>query len=250
MEIVMLTKLLAMAPAHKIWRRAALLGLIGFAFTAFFAFGLDKYLSFEALKTHRSVLMAYVTARPVTAALLFVTLYAVATACSLPGGAVFTLAGGFLFGIWWGTGLVVVGATVGATGLFLLARTVLGDTLRERAGPFLKKMEAGFRENALSYLLVLRLIPAFPFFIVNLVPAFLGVPLSTYMVGTFVGIIPGTFVFASIGAGLGSVFDSQQEVSLKGALTPEVLTALVGLAILSLIPVVYKKLKTARAAGQ
>lgn len=245
----MLTKPMVQSPTHKIWRRAILLGIVGFVFAAFFVLGLDKFLTFEALKTHRSFLMAYVAARPLTAALLFVLLYAAATACSLPGGAVFTLAGGFLFGIWWGTGLVVIGATAGTTLLFLLARSVLGDALRGRAGPFLKKMEAGFRDNALSYLLVLRLIPAFPFFIVNLVPAFLGVPLTTYVIGTLVGIIPGTFVFASIGAGLGSVFDSQQEVSLKGALTPEVITALVGLAVLSLIPVVYKKLKTARAVG-
>jgi uncharacterized membrane protein YdjX (TVP38/TMEM64 family) len=101
-------------------------------------------------------------------------------------------------------------------------------------------MEEGFRKNALSYLLALRLIPAFPFFIVNLAPAFLGVSLRTYVIGTFLGIIPGTFVFSSIGAGLGSVFDSVQEFSLKGAITPQVMIAMVGLALLSLLPVIYK----------
>ena len=109
-------------------------------------------------------------------------------------------------------------------------------------------MEAGFKEDALSYLLVLRLVPAFPFFVVNLVPAFLGVPLRTFIVATFLGIIPGTFVFASIGAGLGSIFDRMQEPSLKGALTPEVIVALIGLAVLSLIPVVYKRLKPRKAS--
>jgi uncharacterized membrane protein YdjX (TVP38/TMEM64 family) len=104
-------------------------------------------------------------------------------------------------------------------------------------------MEEGFRENALSYLLALRLVPAFPFFIVNLVPALLGVSLRTYVTGTFLGILPGTFVFSSIGAGLGSVFDSAQELTLKGAITPQVMIALVGLALLSLVPVLYKKIR-------
>ncbi len=116
-----------------------------------------------------------------------------------------------------------------------------------KAGPFLARMEAGFKEDALSYLLVLRLIPAFPFFIVNLVPALLGVPLRTFAIATFLGIIPGTFVFSSIGAGLGSIFDNMQEFTLKGALTPQVLTALIGLAVLALIPVAVKRFKARKA---
>ena len=110
-------------------------------------------------------------------------------------------------------------------------------------------MESGFRENALNYLLVLRLIPLFPFFVVNLVPAFLGVSLRIYVLGTLVGIIPGSFVYATVGAGLGSIFDSGEEFSLKGILTPEIVTALVGLAILAIVPVIYKKFR-ARGGGQ
>jgi uncharacterized membrane protein YdjX (TVP38/TMEM64 family) len=227
----------------RAWKRLVPLAVLGLGIALFFALGLDKYVTFEVLRQNRNVLMAYVAGMPVKAVLLYVLAYAAATAFSLPGGAVLTLTGGFLFGTVVGTAATVVGATIGATALFLAARTALGDLLRAKAGPFLQKMEAGFKENALSYLLVLRLIPAFPFFIVNLVPAFLGVPLATYVVGTFLGIIPGTFVFASIGAGLGSIFDSMQEVSLKGALTPQVIVALVGLAVLSLIPVAYKRLK-------
>lgn len=219
------------------------LALIGAGVAAFFAFGLHKYLSFEQLRLHRGELMGFVSSMPVKAVLLFTLAYAVATALSLPGGVILTLAGGFLFGIVEGTAAVVVGATTGATALFLAARSALGDVLKAKAGPWLSRMEAGFKEDALSYLLVLRLIPAFPFFVVNLVPAFLGVPLRTFLVATFLGIIPGTFVFASIGAGLGSIFDRMQEPSLKGALTPEVIVALIGLAVLSLIPVVYKRLK-------
>jgi uncharacterized membrane protein YdjX (TVP38/TMEM64 family) len=207
----------------------------------FFGLGLHKYLTFEQLRLHRGELTAFVASMPVKAALLFVATYACATAFSLPGGAVLTLTGGFLFGLWWGTAAVVIGATLGATALFLIAQSVLADTLRAKAGPWLARMEAGFKEDALSYLLVLRLIPGFPFFIVNLVPAFLGVPLRTYVIATFFGIMPGTFVFASIGAGLGSIFDAMEEFTLKGALTPQVLTALIGLAALSLLPVVYKR---------
>lgn len=235
------------AHPRPLWQKLLPVGVLAAGIAAFFAFGLDKYLTFDQLRQHRGELTAFVAAMPVTAVILFVLVYALATALSVPGGIILTLTGGFLFGIWLGTAAVVVGATTGATALFLIARSSLGDALRAKAGPWLAKMEAGFKEDALSYLLVLRLIPAFPFFVVNLVPAFLGVPLKIYVLATFLGIIPGTFVFASIGAGLGSVFDSMQEFSLKGALTPQVITALVGLAVLSLIPVAYKRIKARRA---
>ena len=152
-----------------------------------------------------------------------------------------TIAGGFLFGQTLGTVYVVFAATVGATILFIAAKTAFGDLLRARAGPFLQRMETGFRENALSYLLVLRLIPAFPFFIVNLVPAFLGVPVGIYIVATFIGIIPGTFVYALVGAGLGSIFDSGEDFTAASILTTEIIAALAGLAILALLPVAYKR---------
>jgi uncharacterized membrane protein YdjX (TVP38/TMEM64 family) len=216
---------------------------------AFFGLGVHNYVTFDALRQHRGELMAFVAGMPVMAALLYLLVYAGVIAFSLPGGAVLTLTGGFLFGNLLGTALTVVAATIGATLLFVAARTALGDVLRAKAGPFLARMEEGFKENALSYMLVLRLIPAFPFFVVNLVPAFLGVPLRTYVIGTFLGIIPGTFVFSSIGAGLGSIFDSMQEFTLMGALTPQVLTALIGLAVLSLVPIAYKKLKARKSAA-
>ena len=222
------------------------------AIAAVFALGLDQYLSFEALRENREVLSTFVQDNYLGALLLFIAVYGVATALSLPGGAILTITGGFLFGTLLGTAYAVTGATIGAIVVFLAARTALGDSLRDRAGPWLRKMEEGFKENALSYLLVLRLVPIFPFFVVNLVPAFLGVPLRTYAIGTFVGIIPGAFVFASVGAGLGSVFDSSEAFSPGAALTPEVIIALVGLALLSLLPVAYKRFvrKPATNEGQ
>jgi uncharacterized membrane protein YdjX (TVP38/TMEM64 family) len=226
------------------WKRLIPLAIIVAGIAAFFLLGLNEYATLEHLRQHRGQLMGFVAANPRLSVVLFITIYALATSFALPGGALLTVTGGFLFGIWLGAAAVVVGATIGATTLFVIARSALGDLLRAKAGPFLAKMEAGFKENALSYLFVLRLIPAFPFFVVNLVPAFLGVPLRTFIIATFFGIMPGTFVYASIGAGLGSIFDRMEEVTLKGALTKEVVIALAGLAVLSLLPVAYKKLKS------
>ncbi len=232
--------------AGRLARRLAPLALLGVAAGLVFGLGLDDYLSFDALRENRAWLTGFVAQNMVAAALAFMALYALATAVSLPGGAILSIAGGFLFGPLLGTTWIVIGATLGATAVFLMARTALGDSLRAKAGPALRKMEAGFQDNALSYLLVLRLVPLFPFFLVNLVPAFLGVRLGTYVIGTFVGIIPGAFVFAIAGAGLGSVFDSAEDFSPASVLTPEVIAALAGLAVLALIPVAYKKLKSRR----
>jgi uncharacterized membrane protein YdjX (TVP38/TMEM64 family) len=227
----------------RVWPLLAL----ALAIVAVFALDLDRYLTFAALREHREALTALVAENMLLAALAFVIVYAIAIALSVPGGAILTIAGGFMFGSILATVLVLIAATLGATLVFLIAKTALGDPLRARAGPFLKRMEAGFQEDALNYLLVLRLIPLFPFWIVNLVPAFLGVPLRTYVLGTFIGIIPGSFVFASVGAGIGSVLDSGQDFSPASVLTPQIVIALIGLAVLALLPVVYRKLK-ARAA--
>jgi uncharacterized membrane protein YdjX (TVP38/TMEM64 family) len=225
---------------RRLWPLAVLALVIGL----FFALHLNMYLTFEALRENRAMLSQFVAEHAVLASILYVVGYAAVVAASLPGGAVLTVTGGFLFGSIGGTLHVVVAATLGATLLFLIARTAFGDALRARAGPFLKKMEAGFQENAFNYLLVLRLIPLFPFFIVNLVPAFLGVPLRTYVLATFLGIIPGSFVYASVGAGLGSVFDQNQAFSPASVLTPQIVIALVGLAVLAIVPVLYRKLKS------
>jgi len=225
-------------------KRLIPLVVLAVGFALFFAFDLDRYVTFQALNDNRAILTNFVEQQGVLAILAFIVIYAVSTALSLPGGAVLTVTGGFLFGTWFGTLYAVIGATVGAIAVFLIAKTSLGEMLRAKAGPTLRKMEAGFRENALSYLLVLRLIPLFPFFLVNIVPAFLGVPLRTYALATFFGIIPGAFVFASVGSGIGSVFDQMNaEFDPASVLTPQVITALVGLAVLSLLPVAYKKFK-------
>ena len=237
------------SPTGSLARRIVPVAIVAAGIGVFFALDLGAYVSFDALREHRATLTGFVADNAVLAALLYVLIYAVAVTLSLPGGLVMTVAGGFLFGTFLGTGLTVIAATLGATGIFLLARTAFGDVLRGKAGGAVERMAEGFRQDALSYLLVLRLVPLFPFFVVNIAPAILGVALRTFVIATALGIIPGTFVFASVGAGLGSVFETEGEFSPGAALTPEIITALIGLAVLSLVPVVYRKIKARRAAA-
>lgn len=224
-------------------RRLAPLAVLLAAIIAFFAFGLHHYLDFEVLREHREQLLELVARHPLLAPLAFMALYAAVIALSVPGGAVLTIAGGFLFGVVAGSAYVVVAATLGATAVFLIAKTALGDFLRAKAGPRIRRMEEGFREDAFSYLLVLRLIPIFPFWLVNIVPAFLGVAVGTYVLGTFLGIIPGSLVFASVGNGLGAVFDAGGTPDLGIIFEPAIIGPIIGLALLALLPIAYRKLK-------
>ena len=170
-------------------RRFLPLLLLAIGLLAFFILGGHRYIGFDTLEKHREDLLALVAEYGVTAVLAFTALYAVMVAFSIPGGLVMTVTSGFLFGTLGGAACSVVGATLGSIALFLAARTALGDLLRDRAGSAISKMKAGFQEDALSYLLVLRLIPLFPFWLVNLVPAFVGVSLKVFLIGTFFGII-------------------------------------------------------------
>ncbi len=224
-------------------RRFLPLAILLLAIVAAFALGLDDYLSLDQLERHRTQLLDWVERHPRSAPLAFILIYAAVVALSIPGGAILTMAGGFLFGVVAGASYVVIAATIGATIVFLIARTALGDSLRRRAAPGVCRMEAGFRENALNYLLFLRLIPVFPFWLVNLVPAFLGVPLTTFLVATLLGIIPGSLVYASVGNGLGAVFDAGGRPDLGIIFEPEIILPILGLAVLALLPVLYKKIR-------
>jgi uncharacterized membrane protein YdjX (TVP38/TMEM64 family) len=227
-------------------RRLAPLAGLAVILVLFFALRLDRYVSFAALRDHRAALSQFVQDQSAIAALLFMAIYVVAVAASLPGGAVLSVAGGFLFGTVAGTLYVVIGATLGATGLFLAARSAFGDGLRRRMGTLGNRMAGELADNAFSYLLVLRLVPLFPFWLVNLVPAFAGVRLRTYVLATFLGIIPGSFVFVSIGSGLGAVFDRGETPDLSIIFSRAVLVPLIGLAVLALIPVIYRRWQARR----
>ena len=221
-------------------RVLALLVIAAVVATAY-GLGLGDYLTFEHLRAHHERLTRLVAGHPLAAPLGYMAFYALAVAVSLPGATLMTITGGFLFGAVLGSTLTVIAATIGATLIFLAARTAFADLLRAKTGSALQRMEAGFRRDAFSYLLVLRLVPLFPFFLVNLVPAFLGVRLSTFVAATLIGIVPATVVFTLAGCGLGSILEGGGEFSLSSVLTPEMIAALCGLALLALVPVVYKR---------
>src|SRR5271156_3592843 len=178
--------------------------------------GVLHYFSFPMLQIHRHAIVAFVSEHWILSPLLFILLYIIVAALSLPVGVFLSLLGGFLFPQPFSTLYIVIGATLGASCIFFAAKTALRDLLKEKASKFLPKIEAGFRENGVSYLLFLRLVPLFPFWLVNLAPAFLGVNLRTFIWTTFVGIIPGAFVFAQAGEGLGAILDSNQGFSISG----------------------------------
>jgi len=206
-------------------------------------FGLKDYLSFEALRDNRDWLLAWRDENYVLAALIYMLIYVAAVAFSIPGALIITLAGGFLFGLFAGTLFTVIGATIGATLIFLAAKYGLGDrlfaNLKDGSGR-LTKMEAGLREDELSYLFLMRLVPAVPFFVANLAPAFLGVKLRTYIITTFLGIIPGTAVYTWVGSGLGDVFSRGETPDLGIIFQPVVLGPILGLCALSALPIFLK----------
>ena len=215
----------------------------------FLGFGGARYLSFDELARLQHILTAWVAAHPALAPVAYVSAYIAVVACSLPVGSWITVLGGLLFGPLFGTVLALIGATTGASLVYLAARTALGDVLRRRAGPLVKRMDAGFRDNAFHYLLALRLIPVFPFALVNLVPAFFPIPLLTFVAATLIGILPATTLCAVAGYGLGAVLAEGSRPELSILSRPEIFLPLIGLGLLALLPVLVKKLRARGAAG-
>lgn len=215
---------------------------IALAIGAFFYFDLGWFLSLTALKENRDSLLAFTDSNFVSAVGIFIAAYVIVAGLSLPGAVILTLAGGFLFGGVLATLFINIGATTGATLAFLTARYVLRDTVEQKFGKWLGPFQEGFSKNAFSYLLTLRLIPLFPFFVVNLVSGLTRVNVGTYIVATALGIIPGSFVYAYAGRQLGTIN------SLKEIASPNVIGAFVLLGLLALIPVIYKKV-TAKSAS-
>ena len=247
-------------------RRFAPIAVIVLAMAAVFATGAHQHISLETLVRHRMAIDAFISGNVVAAVGAFIAIYVVVVALSIPGGLILSITGGILFGTLVGGLANLVGATTGATIVFLIARGACGESLVRRAGPLARKIADGFCANAFSYLLFLRLVPAFPFFLVNLAPALVGVKLSTFVAATAIGVIPGTFAFAFFGAGLDSVI-AAQEVTYRACLatgrtdcalhfdlgmivTPRLLAAFAALGAIALIPVVVKRMRahTARPA--
>lgn len=207
------------------------------------ALGLDLQLGLQLLREHHNWLLGFVGGAPILASTLFMVIYAAAVAISVPGVAILTVIGGYLFGWFQATALVLIAATIAACAVFLLTRSAFGDRLRARAGPAVQRFADGFRRNALSYGFVLNLVPIFPYALIIVVPAACGVSLPTFMAGTFLGLVPGTFLFAGIGDGLDQVLASGGPLRLTSFVTPEIVLSLCGLATLALLPALWRGMR-------
>lgn len=175
----------------------------------------------------------------------FISIYTISTAISFPGATILSLLGGYFFGTLYGGLGIVIGATTGATLLFLAAKLAFSDFLRPKVAPYIKRFEKGFQEDAVSYLLMLRLMPIFPFFVVNLVPAFLNVTFGIYVVTTFFGILPASFIYAGLGAAVDNLLELES-LNLSFFGRPEIWMPLAGLALLSFLPVLFKRARKGR----
>lgn len=211
--------------------------------------GIIRALSFPALARHQAELRGFVARHPLGAPLVYDLVYAVAVALSVPGGAALTAARGLLFGTWLGGPLAALGATARALGLFLAATSALRPLIVGHAGQLIERVRPGLERDGFSYLLALRLIPAFPFWLVNLAPALVGMRIAPYTVATVLGILPATFVFASIGAGLSAALAAGRMPDASLIFSPRVIGPLLGLAILSLLPILWRRIAGRRQAG-
>jgi len=246
-------------------RRLAPIGLVVLAMVLVFAMGWHRYLSLETLVRHRAAIDGFVRENYPLAIAAFIGAYVLVAALSIPGAVFLTMAGGILFG-WLAGGLAaIVGATIGATAIFLIARSACGEFALRRAGSAAAKLAQGFRADAFHYLLFLRLVPVFPFWLVNLAAALVGVRLRTFVAATALGIIPGTFAYALVGAGLDSVIAAQEtayrrclaaghadcrlDFAMSAVVTPQLVAALVALGIVALVPIAVRKWRARAVAG-
>ena len=228
----------------NVMRHLPLIGILIVA--AIGAFTLKDYLNFQTLADNREALLAFRDGNYVLTALVFIAAYIVVVAFSLPGATVMTLTGGFLFATFPGSLFNVIAATTGAVGIFLAARYGLGERLAAKMDTSqgaIKKIKAGIDENQWSMLFLMRLVPAVPFFVANLLPALVGVSLARYVVSTFLGIIPGAVVYSSVGAGLGEVFDRGETPNLGIIFEPAILLPILGLCVLAALPIVIKAVR-------
>lgn len=232
------------AAARKLSRaRLALLIAIPVVVVASVVFGIADYFNLETLNTHRETLVAFVAERRLAAMMIFAAVYFAGVAAGIPGWGLLTVVGGFLFGPALGTVIVVIAATLGGAVLFLMARYALSDFMRARAAPALRKLESGFHQNAFSYMLALRLIPMLPFFVTTIAFAFMNVSLRMFLLATPLGLLPVTAVYATLGAGLNDALAAGASDPLAAAREPTVIGGLIGLALLALLPVAYKKFR-------
>ncbi len=225
------------------WKKTVILLLVSIGIGLFLYLRLWRFLSLTALKSHHQGLMDYYCAHPVAMVGGFMAAYVLQTALSLPGAAVFSLAAGAIFGAGMGTVYANSAATIGATLAFLVTRYLLHDAVQRRFGTKLAKLNLELDSRGLNYLLFLRLVPIFPFFLINLGAGLTRLPLRTFIVGTMIGIIPGGFVYCNAGASLATI-NSLDEVA-----SPRVIGSFALLGLFALIPALYVKFKKRRYDG-
>jgi uncharacterized membrane protein YdjX (TVP38/TMEM64 family) len=216
------------------------------AFASVYAIGLPKFLTWAAIAREQTELNAQVAAHPAIASALFALVYVASVTLSLPQAALLTLIGGLLFGTLYGGLLAVIGATTGATLLFLIARSAFGEAMARRGGPVLQKLRDALRRDGFSYLLAIRLVPLFPFWLINIAAALCGMRLRAFALATLIGIVPATFITASIGAGLSQVLSRGDKPDLSVLFSWPVLGPLLALASLSLMPVLWRRWSSRR----
>ncbi len=238
------------AATDRIWRLMRRFGpllLVLAALIAAFASGLTKHLSLHELRARREELEALVHAHPAASLLLYVATYTASVSLSLPAALVLTLTGGLLFGAWIGGFAAAFSCTLGATIVFLVCRTAIGDALRSRAGPTAARIEDAVRRDAFSYIVTVRLIPVMPFWLANLALGFIDIPLRTFVVASFLGIVPVSLIYAGLGSGLDHMFARHQRPDLHLVMHANILVPLLGLAILSLAPIAWRRLRPSTA---
>lgn len=237
------------SPRWPLKKHLPLVGLVLAAALAYWQFG--SYLSFQTLADNHDALITWRDSNYLLAALVYIGLYIAVVGFSIPGGVFLTLGGGFLFGLVFGTLFTVIGATIGASAIFLAAKTGLGNALQARLQANkdgrLAKMQAGLKENEISYLFLMRLVPAVPFWFANLAPAFLGVSLRAYLITTFLGIIPGSAVYTWVGSGLSGVFAHGGTPDLGIIFEWQILGPILALSALSALPIILKKFRNSGA---
>ncbi len=212
------------------------------------ASGVADHLSLEELRARGEGLRSFAQERPLLSAAIYVGVYVATVSVSLPGALILSLSGGFLFGPLWGGAAAVTGATGGSTVVYLVCRTAFGDFFRRWRNPLLLRIERGFDSNAFSYLLTLRLIPAFPLLIVNVAAGLMRVPVRTFILASFLGMVPSSFVYAGIGAGLGHVFAQGGPVSLETLMSPRVYLPIIGMGVLAFLPPLWRHWRRGRVA--
>lgn len=235
--------------ALTLLRRFGPLAVIVILFVVAFASGLADHISLEELRARGAELQAFAREKPLLCAAIYLAVYIASVAISLPGALILSLTGGFLFGPIGGGFAAVTGATGGSTVTFLVFRTAFGDILRRKPSAFLAVVEAGFRGDAFNYLLTLRLIPAFPLLIVNIAAGLMNVRAKTFILASLLGMIPSSFVYAGIGAGLGHIFAKGGPVTLETLLSPRIYLPIIGMGVLAFLPPLWRHWRKGREAA-